>query len=259
MNIKKVFLFFALSGCFSLIATAQLSTGETSSHTFRSGNRAQSGDYGMYLGAKTSVFKELFDDSFDLAGTLPLLNFKYMQSDNVELRAGVELYRASRVLKGAAANNGGDIKFNEVKARNFVYPGMAYHFSNRNLLDVFVGAELPIGWSRDKTTGSNASGTTISSRMSFHMGVGTFAGLQAYIANLPFAVGFEYGISFLTNWGQKYKNETSLTGQNTVISYTPDPDVFPEFNNMTFDSLNARKTDLGSQMRITITYFFKRY
>ena len=257
MKIKKVFLFFALSGCFSLIATAQLSTGEISSHTFRSGNRAQSGDFGLYLGARTSVFKEMFDNSFDLAGTLPLLNLKYMQSDNVELRAGVELYRASRTLNGTVSG-GGEIKFNEVNARNFVYPGVAYHFSNRNLLDVFVGAELPIGWSRDKTSDSDAAGSITSSRMSLHLGVGAFAGLQAYIANLPFAIGFEYGLSFLTNWGQKYKNETALAGQPTVITYTADPDVFPGFNTA-FDSLNARKTDLGSQMRITVTYFFKRY
>jgi len=243
---------------------AQLSTGSTTSEVFRTGNRAQMGDFGLYLGMQTSIFKDLFDGSVDLLGTLPLLNLKYMMDDKIELRVGLDLYRSSKSLNGTWEDGGNDYgaKSKIATARNFIYPGVAYHFSSDNLLDVYIGAELPIGWNRDKTVSEASFGSdkaySIKTKTSFHAGIGAFVGLQAYIANLPIAVGVEYGVAFMSDWNLKYKNETKLPGQKATISYTPDHETFPGVNTY-FDSLNARQSILGSQIRLTITYFFTNY
>lgn len=259
---KKIILVFIFSACMGLTAVAQLSTGTATRDTFRLGNRAEMGDFGLYIGAQTSIFKALFED-VDLGGTLPLLNFKYMVDDNLELRVGLELYRSSRLLKGSWEEEGSDYGFKnkKVDARNFIYPGAAYHFSDKNLLDVYVGAELPIGVSNDKTVGEATFGSDkaykISSKSSFHVGLGVFAGLQTYVAVFPVAIGVEYGIAYMSDWGMKYKIEEKLPGQKATVSYKHDPDTFSNINVTHFDSLTARQTKLGSQIRFTVTYFFK--
>jgi len=259
---KNIFLVLVLSACMSLTTMAQLSSGVASADTFRTGNRAQMGDFGLYIGVQTTIFKDLFDD-VDLKGTLPLLNFKYMIDNNLELRLGLELYRSSKFLNGSWEEDKADYGFKskKTKDRSFIYPGGAYHFSNRNLLDVYVGAELPIGWSSSKiiseaTFGSDKAYAT-KSKKSFHVGAGIFAGMQAYIANLPIAIGVEYGLAFMSDWGLKYKTEEKLPGQKATVSYAPDAEIFQGVNIDRFDSLNARESILGSQMRLTLTYFFK--
>ena len=47
---KKVFLTAALLCAFSLASFAQLTTGEPSAKKIRTGNRAQAGDFGLYIG-----------------------------------------------------------------------------------------------------------------------------------------------------------------------------------------------------------------
>jgi hypothetical protein len=143
-----------------------------------------------------------------------------------------------------------------VETSNLLYPGVAYHFSNQNLLDVYVGAELPFGWSRYREVDQSSSDRySIRSKTSFHAGLGVFVGLQAYVANLPIAVGFEYGIASRFDFGQKYKNKFKDSGQSEVITYTPDPEIFDDDG--AFDKLSARQGAIGGQLRITLTYYFK--
>ena len=64
-----------------------------------------------------------------------------------------------------------------------LYPGIAYHFSRRNLLDVYVGAELPLGWSSDRSILESGDMTSRTTKSAFVIGLGAFIGLQAYIAD----------------------------------------------------------------------------
>lgn len=52
---KKVFLTAALLCAFSLASFAQLTTGEPSAKKIRTGNRAQAGDFGLYIGLPINI------------------------------------------------------------------------------------------------------------------------------------------------------------------------------------------------------------
>lgn len=242
---------------------AQLTTGKPSAKEIRTGNRAQAGDFGLYLGVTSNMFKDMFDGDIKLTA-LPLINLKYMVSNQFETRLGIELYKSSERLKGDALSMGEsgnsstyflDNKY--AKSQAMFYPGVAYHFSKKNLLDVYVGAELPIGWNSDKTIREEDGAKMSITKNSFVIGLGAFIGLQAYIANLPLAVGVEYGISSRFDTGLKYKNEYSGEGESQTY-YTADLENFKHLeSNERFDNLKAKKGEIGSQFRLTLTYYFK--
>ena len=245
---------------------AQLTTGNPSSKVIRTGNRAKAGDFGIYLGATSNMFKSMFDDNVSLSA-LPLINFKYMVSDQFETRLGVELYKTSERLKGDMQTITEEETVSTTAYKNIygnsqamLYPGIAYHFSRRNLLDVYVGAELPLGWSSDRSILESGDMTSHTTKSSFVIGLGAFIGLQAYIADLPLAIGVEYGISSRFDTGLKYKNEFTSDGE-TQTYYTPNLEDFKFLDGIDqedrFEKLKAKKGEIGSQFRLTLTYYFK--
>lgn len=245
---------------------AQLTTGKPSSKVIRTGNRAQAGDFGIYLGATSNMFKSMFDDNVSLSA-LPLINLKYMVSDQFETRLGIELYKTSERLKGdmqtlTEEENTSTTAYKNIygNSQAMLYPGIAYHFSRSNLLDVYVGAELPLGWSSDRSILESGDMTSRTTKTAFVIGLGAFIGLQAYIADLPLAIGVEYGISSRFDTGLKYKNEMTSDGE-TQIYYTPSMDDFKHLDGIdqetTFEKLKAKKGEIGSQFRLTLTYYFK--
>ena len=188
---KKIYLMLALLLGVSA-ANAQITTGETTSKVVRTGNRAKAGNAGIYIGATTDMFKNLFDKG--PGGSyrcLPLINLKYMYTDDVEFRLGFEWWREQNTTENDTEEQSYEASTFE---RQFTLsPGVAYHFSNHNLLDVYVGGEVPFGWG---AIGSeNDFDDTDQTSKNFHVGLGAFIGLQAYIANLPLALGVEYGVS----------------------------------------------------------------
>lgn len=263
MKIKLLTL-TAIMAAISLCASAQITTGEPSAKVIRTGNRAQAGDFGLYLGVKTDMFKDIFDSDVSLKA-LPLINFKYMGSDHSELRLGFEFYQTSEKIKGDAIvteDTTTEINNRDGQTDVMFYPGYAYHFGRHNILDVYVGVELPLGWSSN----SNISGTQLGETMqttkitkrSFVIGIGAFVGLQAYIANLPLAIGIEYGISSRFDTGLKYKNEITADGK-TQTYYEVDQTAFNNLNinDESYKKLSAKKGDIGNQVRLTFTYYFK--
>lgn len=224
MLMRKVILLMALCLGFTA-ANAQISTGRNSSKVIRTGNRAQAGDFGLYVGATTDMFKKLTKDNIHLEA-LPLINFKYMSTNNLEWRVGLEWWRSSESTETEARDN-------KVVEKNYMfYPGLAYHVNNQNLLDVYFGAELPFGFGGN----SLEAGDYDESASEFKIGLGGFVGLQAYIANLPLALGVEYGISAL--------NHSVSDGRATNDGLTIQKDV------------DSNKFKLGQQVRITLSYYF---
>ena len=222
---KKIFLLLALC-CGIVAADAQITTGQSTSKVIRTGNRAKAGNLGLYLGATTDMFKKLTDKDINLSA-LPLINLKYMGTDELEYRIGIEWWKTS-----VNEDRNGDNKTWE-KSYMF-YPGVAYHFNNKNLLDVYVGGELPFGFG---STGYDY-GSSDGSATNFKVGLGAFIGLQAYVANLPVALGVEYGVSCLHN----SVSDGTLSKDGMTISYNEDVDT-SRFN-------------LGHQARFTLTYYF---
>lgn len=236
-------------------ALAQITNGTPTAHTVKVGNRAQEGDYGLYLGATTDIVKDIFDSDVEVKG-LPLLNFKYMYTDQIEYRVGLELWRTTEKMKFETSEEFGgydaDGKSKSLESRYFVYPGIAYHFSKSNLIDIYAGAELPLGFEhyRVKDEGKHYEETV--SRGSFTLGVGAFVGMQAYIADLPLAVGVEYGLSSLFNCGDKYKHKIK-DDEGSQTYYTHDLDDYDKYKD-----LKISKGDIGTQIRVTFTYYFKK-
>lgn len=257
---KLKFLLLALLCAGTFTAQAQISTGQPSSKVIRTGNRAQAGDFGLYFGASTNMFKDAFDSDVKLTA-LPLINLKYMTSNQLEVRLGLELYSSSEKLAGDVLT-GEENKTYEMSNKRgssdfMLYPGVAYHFSKKNLVDVYVGAELPLGWNSERAIQSYESTEKKYTKTSFVIGLGAFIGIQAYVANLPLALGMEYGISSRFDTGLKYKTEISdPDGSQTY--FTADNSQFKQISSQErFDNLKARKGEIGSQVRFTITYYFK--
>lgn len=256
---RKLLLFMLCACCISTTSLAQITTGEPSAKKIKTGNRAEEGNFGIYLGATSDMFKSLGDGDISMKA-MPLINLKYMMSDEIELRAGLEFWKKTATLKGETydeKNDGEDIKNKSIESRNYIYPGIAYHFSHTNLLDVYVGAELPLGWERYKTSfnseydGEKASSSV--SRGTFNIGLGAFIGLQAYIANLPLAVGVEYGLSSMLKTGLKYKHTSKYGKEKEQVYYTTDLyDTEDKYND-----LKVKQGEIGSQFRVTFTYYFK--
>lgn len=224
---KKLFTIMAMA-LMTIGANAQITTGESTSNVVRTGNRAQKGNFGIYFGGTTDMFKNLADGDVSFSA-LPLINLKYMGTDKLEYRLGIEWWRKS------TSSEIDDYERSEGESSFMFYPGAAYHFNNKNLLDVYVGGELPFGFGSK----SFEEGEDDGSASHFRLGLGAFIGLQAYIGNLPLAVGVEYGISTLYST----VSDGSLTKDNmTIPTYTED--------------LSTSKWTLGHQVRFTLSYYF---
>ena len=136
---RKLFLLMAF--CVGLVATAnaQITTGKSTSKVIKTGNRAQAGDFGLYFGGTTNMFKNLVDKNREFT-TLPLINFKYMYTDQMELRLGLEFWKTKDFMKTEQEYETEEStetlkgKSKTLESRNYLYPGVAYHFSTNNLL-----------------------------------------------------------------------------------------------------------------------------
>lgn len=242
--------FFTLAALLSIAcapAFAQITTGETSAKTIQTGNRAQAGNFGLYLGATTDIVKDIFDASTTVEA-LPLINLKYMNDDEIEYRIGIKAYKKGSKNSGTELDTKNDFKNKSVSSEYFLYPGIAYHFNKSNILDVYVGGELPFGINREKNL-RDYDGDEYSEKFSsFQIGLGGFIGLQAYIGNLPLALGVEYGLSSMFSLGNKWK-----VNDDDDTYYVTDPYYYSATK---FKEYKASDSFIGSEVRFTLTYFF---
>lgn len=261
----KLLLIIAMICCWGGVISAQITTGEPQAKKIRTGNRAQAGDFGLYLGATSNMFKAIGDDmTFDTP--LPLINLKYMVTNEWEIRLGLEFSKTTTTVKGDTYSGEDEsesysTKTKQIQSKNFFSPGFAYHFSKSNILDVYAGVELPIGWQRDATKGSYDDTSSNISTGGFRIGLGAFIGIQAYLGNLPLALGVEYGISSMFHGRQRTKHVFD-DGKTEQTYYTPalDPKIMEEMGISAgdmYDNLKASQGQIGNQFRLTLTYYFK--
>lgn len=275
---KKI-LFIALMAGFAMTAAAQISEGDPSAKVYKTGNRPEKGTFGLYIGAETNLFKDLPNTGFKV---LPIVNLKYMLSDNLEARLGLKFWKQRETLK-YGNDEDTDLGFTEedyknkfVTADNQFRPGIAYHFTKSNLLDVYAGAEGIIGWRRNvqrawaEDVATDTENKTIVKTNGAQFGLGAFIGLQAFIARLPLALGLEYGISTVWDGGLKtkaYNYNRVGTTETTTTLYSQDNTQFNNLAGVTagvgqkagqFDYMKARKGAWGNQIRLTLSYYFNR-
>ena len=255
---KKIILSF-LAILFVIPSMAQLSEGEPNSTTIpRTGNRPRHGNWGMYIGGSVRQVMDLVDaikdDSYNGWG-LPLLNLKYYVTDRWEVRCGFEFASksSSLTLKQDESENGPLTKAYKQDSQHFArfFPGFAYHFNTKNILDVYMGANMPIGYDTHKSyREGKAEGIKTSERVldgTFVIGGGVFIGLQCFIADLPLSIGVETGFSGVIRSGGQPKITTNDgTTKQTIYTY--------QGQNYTL----ASKTDAewGADAALIISYYF---
>ncbi len=261
MKTKVLFAAFLFSVILGGVLNAQITTGEPTSKVIRTGNRAQAGDFGFYVGASTTMFKNIFDGDVEIV-PLPLLNLKYMATDNFEIRVGLETYRLNEQLSGTQDLTAMEMGIASIENKRsqttfMLYPGFAYHFSRLNILDVYFGVELPLGWDNSTYSSVQSIYSSSTTKRSFVLGLGAFIGFQAFIADLPIALGLEYGFSTRLDTGLKYKDVVTDENGMTMTSYRPSEDFKNIPQDSPFIDLKARRGELGGQLRLTLSYYFK--
>lgn len=282
---KRFFITMALCFAFVGLAQAQLSQGQTYSTKIVTGNRPSAGDWGLYFGPSYSEIADLVDtwnSQDEKAFGLPLINLKYYLSNRTEVRFGLQ-------YNGHTTNASGnyDVNFDEIYSyeenlgtrnipiidkyytRRFrVSPGISYHFSPKNILDVYVGANIPLGvdamnsvyeTENYQVVTNDATGKHSLQKYevkdnynynSFVMGLGAFIGLQAFVADLPLSLGFEYGLTGMLRTNDKWYHEVADGYGNTQTYFTRDGDY------LHFDQLTNKSKYMGTDFRFTISYYF---
>lgn len=241
-------------------AFAQISTGEINSSVIpRTGNRPQEGDFGMYIGASVTQIMDLvklnqnksaeFPDQ--VFWSLPAVNLKYYFTDNWEGRIGFQFGCQGATNKMRTK----DYYYQHTRDINYTrfLPGVAYHFNTNNILDVYVGAQVPIGFNIDaeKTAVDNVSRLVKDNK--FVIGGGIFLGLQVFIADLPFAIGIEGGYSGQANISGGRRTINNNAGEIQIDAALPDGQADTDI--LTASHLDAR---WGADAALTFTYYFRK-
>jgi hypothetical protein len=240
--------------CISSLGYAQLSTRENTISVFKTGSRPQAGSYGLYVGPSFMEITDMVDDDIDVRG-IPLINLKLYKSNEFEWRLGLQFSGKSKTLKGTQTSGAtsNDVTSKEKNSYNRISIGGAYHFSPKNLLDVYIGAYVPFGWDTYRNEQSVGNSSISTSKFSPVIGVGSFIGLQAFVADLPISIGLEYGLRGIVRFRNQYKNEVTNSGK-TETYYTEDENG----KGSPYSDLAIRKSDFGTDARITFSYYFNR-
>ncbi len=244
---------------FAMSLSAQLTTREDIPSVLRYGTRPLAGNFGLYVGPSIFSILDLtradnIKQSTFLLG-LPLVNIKYYKSDILEYRLGIQVANDKTKLVGEPdTSTVGLLYKNRLSESVFrLTPAVVKHFGKQNLLDVYMGAGIVLGrnyWLEDKEYDPKNSMTV--SQNVIVSGFSYIIGLQTFIADLPVAIGLEYGISALHNFGLQYK-VTEVINEVKQVYYL-------ETNGTTdkYTSLKHKKFLLGNDLRITLSYYFFR-
>lgn len=252
MKFKFGILFVAV--CFSSMSFAQLSTRENTTSVFKTGSRPQAGSYGLFIGPSLVEISEMTNnDQFTWRG-LPLINIKYYSTDNVEWRLGLQFSGKSNSSDGKTNDKTPvDVASSERNSFNRISVGGAYHFSPKNLLDVYTGAYIPLGWDTYHSENTFGKDKTVTSKFSPVVGLGAYIGLQAFIADLPISVGLEYGLSGIARGGKQYKTVETVSGKSQTY-YTKDENG----SGTSYSKLKLGDSSFGTDVRITFSYYFNK-
>lgn len=265
MNKSTIFLiliFFSLNlTCFS-----QLSDRVNSPSTFKVGTRPLKGNIGLYFGLAYNEIEYWFDHDIDYTG-LPIISVKYYLSDNLVARIGFQISRKSETTKGLVdpvvdASLLTERNQVDMLSKFSVSPGIEYHFKSSNILDVYFGGVVPFGMNNEEFVNDSKYQTgdySLYTRTlkSFTYGYEVFVGLQAFVADLPLAVGVDFGVAGMGHLKTKYKHVSNIgiggiTTNQTY--YTTDKDAL----NVRYRDLTSQDFKLQGNVRLTITYFFNK-
>jgi len=260
---RKILL-FSIIALFCLPGFAQISTRENQEPSvFKTGTRPQKGNFGIWIGPSITEFIQMADDNINWRG-MPLINFKYYTSDRFVFRVGLQIYNKSHGLTAKQRlTDSVDLKHSKSNTYFMITPGVEYHFTPKNVVDVYVGGSLPLGCNSiiNKTSYSLGKDKIKYNQIQnqFLFGFGTFVGLQCFVADLPLAIGLEFGLSGFGKFGGAVKNVVSEMNEKgkyeEKVYYTHYDAEFDE-GMMQAKKISTSKFELGYDLRITLSYYF---
>ena len=237
-------------------AFAQISTGEVNSSVIpRIGNRPQAGDFGLYLGASVTQVIDFVklnqDNDFteNAFWALPAINLKYYFTDNWEGRIGFQFACQGTTDKVTPEDADWLKTTKDVNYTRFL-PGFAYHFNTKNIVDVYLGAQMPIGFNLIQEKSATVGYSIMNKNNQFVIGGGIFFGLQFFVADLPFAIGIETGYSGTALFTAGNRTIVNDEGEKTVTLHHPD------LGDINVDRSLYMKGRWGADAAITFTYYF---
>jgi len=262
---KLLYALLFISAFCSTKAFAQLSDRVNSPSTFKVGTRPVMGNYGLFFGVAYNELEYWFDHDLEYNG-LPIVSLKYYKTDNTVWRIGFQTSTTNEITSGKIDPrvNGGTLTEKKVvdnSSRFTFYPGIERHYTSSNILDVYMGALVPLGWDRERYVDNESNGDTdfnnfSQTRTSLTYGFEAFVGVQAFVADLPLAFGIDFGAAAMGHLFDKYKYKFSSKSGGTTTEqtfYTEDDSGF----GIQYESLSKRDFQLQGNVRLTITYFFK--
>lgn len=264
---KKLITFFILGAILLLLnpAFGQLSDRINNPTTFKTGTRPIAGNMGLIIGANIDDLANSFGakDATTFYQKLPAVYLSYYQKDNFAYRIGIYTWRKSTVIKGSLDPllNGGvnDADYSNKTFQFLINPGVEKHFGSSNILDVYVGAGVPLGFVNE-VKNNTANTTTVknineTSRLNIVLGISGYVGVRAFIADLPLALGVEFAQQGRTYLRNKTKHVVT-TGATTQTYYTADDDDGTNYG--FFKSLKSRKSEVKTTVSVSICYYFNR-
>lgn len=282
---KKLLLFLVTVVFLSEVTNAQLSQRQSNPSNYSTGTRPLAGDWGIFLAVDVFDFESILDDISgntdpDDALEVPnfsLVNLKYYNSNDFVYRVGFVAAKDKSVERGDLFFPDGtvlgptDVVRLETKDSERDYaikPGIEKHFNPTNLIDIYVGAEALLGThiqrrinAQEQNDGNRTSTDIRGSSLLY--GGGAFIGMQFFVADLPLALGLEYGFIGKGYALKRYKVVTEGddgTGNFVTNEYFIRPGDIDNFEagNVVpqFESLNSRTFNLDNQVRVTLSYFF---
>ena len=103
---------------FAMPSFAQISEGEPRAEVLPTGNRLEQGVWGVYFGAGFTFDKKDNDFNDSKCHVTPLVNVKYMFTDNIEGRIGVE-FGKNKTRNGFEDNNDKDGLQKTISSHNY--------------------------------------------------------------------------------------------------------------------------------------------
>lgn len=226
------------------------------------GTRPQQGDFGFMFGASIEEVREILDDELSIRG-FPLMSFKYYFTDNLELRLNTQSYTKIRSIQGTLSSNQVGQE-DDVEKESFIrfMPSVQLHFASSNLFDTYAGLGVIIGSEKNQVITSEKTSITgdyAGSQMTkktFVTGFNINFGLQAFIADLPISLGVEASIRGLKHSNLQYEHtlQSSVGDVETNQTYY----TIDQTSALRYESLEYKSFDLGADVRIMLSYYFRK-
>ena len=249
---------------------AQLTERINNPGKIKTGTRPVKGNMGMFLAISSADVRTLLDTTAatKVESILPLGCIKYYISDDLVFRVGVYGKKTKTSRNGEIDPNvngiGGLTSKKEIGSKSewFIKPAIEKHFLNSNVLDPYIVATLPIGYLKERNIDNETYAfgdfyNSTVSKFTFAYGIETHLGLQAFVADLPMAIGLELGFTGLGYLGEKFKHtENNRIGgiETTQEYYTYKGDPL----NTRYSSLRSNSFDGSGSIRLTLSYYFNK-